>query len=123
MALGREASLGVGLACAALVWGVYNVALPTVADVRVGEPEDSDAGAAERTATWASAAAVSAVSLIAKDATVFILGGSMVVLMSLWYRHANFFNVSAGGAMLPQARMPVNADSTQQPDAGYSPAV
>ncbi len=123
MALGREASLGVGLACAALVWGVYNVALPTVADVRVGDPEDADAGAAERTATWASAAAVSAVSLIAKDATVFILGGSMVVLMSLWYRHANFFNVSAGGAMIPQHRQPVVADSTLQPDAGYSPAV
>lgn len=123
MALGREASLGLGLASAALVWGVYNVALPTVADVRVGDPEDSDAASAERVATWASAAAVAGVSLIAKDATIFIIGGSMVVLMSIWYRHSNFFNVSAGGSMSPQHRQPVVADSTLQPDAGYSPAV
>ncbi len=123
MALGREASLGIGLATAALVWGVYNVALPTVADVRVNDPEDADAGAAERTATWASAAAVAGVSLIAKDATVFIIGGTMVVLMSVWYRHANFFNASLGGAMLPQHRQPVVADSTLQPDAGYSPSL
>ena len=121
MSLTREASLGVGLACAALVWGIYNVALPTVADQRVGDPADGDLAAAERTATWAAAAVVSGVSLLAKDPTVFIIGGSMVVFMAVWNRHSNFFNVALGEATMPQSRQVV-MDPTLQPDAGYSPA-
>src|SRR6185369_13477202 len=78
MALKREVSLGVGLATAALVWGIYNSALPSIADVRVSQPDDPDAAAVERAATWTAAAAVAGVSLISRDPTVFVLGGSMV---------------------------------------------
>ncbi len=118
MALPRQASLGVGLATAALVWGVYNVALPTVADVRVGQPNDADLSAAERAATWASAAAVSGVSLLAKDPTVFIIGGSMVVLMAWWQRHSNANDSSLGSATMPSSRTVMDPSGD-----GYTPAV
>lgn len=121
MPLARQASLGVGLATAALVWGVYNVALPSIADVRVGEPGDRDAAAAERTATWASAAAVAGISLIAKDATVFVIGGSMVVLMAWWHRHSNGFDPSLGSVFTPGQSRQVMGDAMSA-EAGYSPA-
>ncbi len=119
MALPRQASLGVGLATAALVWGVYNVALPTVADSRVGAPGDADLAGAERAASWASAAAVAGVSLLAKDPTVFIIGGSMVVFMAWWNRHANHHDSSLGSAVMPSSRQVMDPMTA---DTGYSPS-
>lgn len=121
MSLPRQASLGVGLATAALVWGIYNVALPTAADVRSGAPGDRDAAAAERTATWASAAVVAAVSLIAKDPTVFVIGGSMTVGMAWWMRHSNSYDPALGSVLGASSRQVQQA--TMDDGAGYSPAL
>lgn len=121
MALKREVSLGVGLATAALVWGVYNVALPTVADARVSPPDDGDLRAAERAATWASAAAVAGVSLLSQDPTVFIIGGSMVIVMAWWHRHSNHNDPSMGSSVIPSSRTVM--DPSAVADAGLSPSV
>lgn len=93
-----EVSLGMGLATAALVWGVYNSALPSLAEARVTAPNDRDLAGAERTATWTAAAVVAGVSLISKDATVFVLGGAMVVGLAWMHRHANAVNPETGKA-------------------------
>lgn len=93
-----EASLTVGLATAALVYGIYSNALPTVADIRVGQPDDPDVAAAEQLAAWTAAAAVAGVSLIAQDPTVFIIGGTMVIALSWWHKHANAVNPLVGKA-------------------------
>lgn len=92
MALKPEISLTVGLATATVVYGVYMNALPSVADIRVSPENNEDAAATEKSAAWMSAAVVGGISLMAKDATVFIVGASMVVAMSWWYRHANTVN-------------------------------
>jgi hypothetical protein len=119
MALKREVSLGVGLATMALVWGIYNSALPSVLDVRSGQPDDKDAAGTERAASWTAAAAVAGVSLIAKDPTVFVLGGSMVVILAWWHRHANQYNPSLGSAVMPSSRAVMAASMNS--DAGYTP--
>lgn len=92
MALKPEISLPVGLACAAVVYGVYSNGLPPVVDIRTAQQNHPDVDAAERTAAWTSAAVVAGISLIARDPTVFIIGGSMVIAMSWWHRHANNVN-------------------------------
>lgn len=120
MALKREVSLGVGLATAALVWGVYNSALPSIAEARVSAPSDNDLNAAERTATWTSAAVVAGVSLLAKDPTVFVLGGAMVVVLAWWHRHSNMVNPMTGLANIPSSRQVMNEINTA--NAGYTPA-
>jgi len=120
MALKREVSLGVGLATAALVWGIYNSALPSIADVRVNDPDDRDVAATERAASWTAAAVVSGISLIAKDPTVFVLGGSMIVVMAWWHRHANAYNPSVGSAVMPSSRQVQN--DSMSVGAGYTPA-
>ena len=121
MALSREVSLGVGLATAALVYGIFQSGLPSVAEVRTTPPGDPDAAAAERSATWMAAAVVSGISLITKDPTVFVLGGSMVVAYAWWHRHANNHNPSLGAATVPSSRN-VQAASMAA-DAGYSPGI
>lgn len=103
-----EVSLGMGLAVAALVWGVYNTALPSIAEARVTDQNDRDLAAAERTATWTSAAIVAGVSLIAHDATVFILGGSMVIGLAWMHRHANQVHPEVG-----KATMQIKPDTPQ----------
>lgn len=118
MALKRETSLAVGLATGALVWGVYNNALPSIAEMRVSPAHDAHADVTERTATATSVAIVAGISLIAKDPTVFILGGAMTLVLAWWYRHANAVNpMSAAGAMTPSSRQ-VSAELAA---AGYAP--
>jgi len=89
MAQNPEVSLSLGIATAALVYGIYGRALPNLADVRSAVEQNEDVASAERNAAWTSAAMVAAVSLIARDGTIFILGGTMIISMSWWNRHAN----------------------------------
>lgn len=110
-----EVSLGVGLATGVLVWSIYSHAMPALVDHRAGDQDDGDAQAAERVATWTAAGAVAGISLIARDPTVFILGGSMVIVLSAWHRHANMVNPITGRATAPTVAMPEDA----APDQAY----
>lgn len=87
-----EVSLSVGLATAVLVYATYTSALPTIADVRVGKEDDPDIDSARKMAAWTAAGIVGAVSLIAKDPTVFVVGGAMVVALDVSYRYADAVN-------------------------------
>lgn len=93
-----EVSLGVGLAVAAIVGAVYMNATPTLAEVRVGRPGDDDLEASRKVAAWTSGGVVAAISLLAKDPTVFIIGGGMTVALDWWYRHANQVDPRSGRA-------------------------
>lgn len=92
MALRPEASLATGLSVAALVYAIHSNATPTQADIRVGDPNDATIDRNERTATVLSIGVVSGVSLIAKDPTIFILGGIAAVIMAWWTRYNNSVN-------------------------------
>lgn len=94
-----EVSIGVGLATAAVVYGIYSSAVPNIADTRSLPANNGDVAAAEKSAGWLAAAVVGGISLIAKDPTVFILGGSMVIAMAWWNRHANSVNPEFGMAV------------------------
>lgn len=78
-----EMALGGGLATAGLAVALYSRALPSNADLEVGESGDVDAEAARKQALWTSVAVVSGISLIAKDPTVFVTGG-LVILALEW---------------------------------------
>lgn len=89
MALKPEASLMVSLATAAVVYAVYSNATPSVADVRSLDPGNRDVQKSERMATWTAAGVVAGISLLAKDATIFVIGGAMTVAMAWATRHAD----------------------------------
>jgi hypothetical protein len=94
-----EGSMMAGLATAAVVYGIYQSALPSIADARSAQAGNKDLDASERSAGFIAAGVVAGVSLIAKDPTIFILGGSMVVAMSWWHRHANMVIPELGQAV------------------------
>lgn len=73
----------------AMVVGIFQTASPGIANVRVSDANDKDLAGSEKSAAWLATALVSGVSLIAREPLVFIMGGSMVVALSWWHRHAN----------------------------------
>lgn len=96
MALKPEFSVLTGLATATVVYGIYQNSMPSAADIRSLDANNSDIAKSERTASWASAGIVAGVSLIARDPTIFIIGGTMVVAMAWLHRHANSVNPTTG---------------------------
>jgi hypothetical protein len=92
MALEPPASIGVGLATAGLVLAIHSQATPSMADIRVAAPNDDHIDRSERAATWLSVGVVASISLLAKDPTIFIIGGATVVAIAWWTRYGNAVN-------------------------------
>jgi hypothetical protein len=112
-------SVGIGLGLAALVYGIYDQMLPPVTDVRVQPPGNRDVASAEKLARWTSAGMVTAVSLIAWDATVAIIGGAAVIMFSWAHRHANMVDPTVGTASSPASRQVLH--NPGPPTTGYTP--
>lgn len=103
MALKPEGSIMAGLACGAVVYGIHANANPTMSDIRSLDKGNADVAKSERAATALSAAVVAGISLIAKDPTIFVIGGVITVAMAWWTRHANTVNPTTGVATTPRA--------------------
>lgn len=82
-------NLMLAAAVGAVVYGTYNIALPTIADTRGLPGSTPDIDKAERTATIASVAVVSGISLLAKSPEVFVVGGLMTIGLAWTYKHAS----------------------------------
>lgn len=89
MALKPEVSLGMALATGTIVYAVHQNMTPSVADIRSLEKSNPDIQSAERVASWTSAAIVAGVSLLAKDPTIFIVGGAVTIALAWTTRHAD----------------------------------
>ncbi len=91
-----EVSLGLGLATATVAYTIYNRGLPASADQRVGAPGDDHLEAARKQSVWLAAATVAGISLIAKDPTIFVIGGLSVVALDWTTRVNNWTNPLSG---------------------------
>jgi Ni,Fe-hydrogenase I large subunit len=121
MALKPEFSLLTGLATATVVYGVYQNSLPAVADVRSLQANNNDLAKSERVASWTGAAVVAGVSLIAKDPTVFIIGGATLVAMAWMHRHANAVNPTSGTTQPQETPRVSQAEVPEQYSAPAAP--
>ena len=104
-----DSEVSIALATSVMAYGAYQLALPSVADIRSLEPNNADIQGAERVASWVAAGGVALVALITKSPAVFILGGSTVVAASWMTRHADrVSNVTkrASGLIPPPAAGP-----------------
>lgn len=90
--LSPEGRLGLSLTTAVLVYGIYQVQMPTAVDVRTVDEGNEDVQAQERAASWTAAAAVAGISLIAKSPEVFVVGGLATIALAWTYRHADAIN-------------------------------
>lgn len=121
LGLKPEVSVPVALATGGLVYGIFQMNLPNLTDVRAAPPKDGDVDASERLATWTAAAVVAGVSLIARDPNVFIVGGAMVVALAWHYRHANHVDPQTGKAgFMHNSRVAPAADMTETSSPDYA---
>lgn len=119
MSLTPDGKLGLGLTSGVLVYGIFQMQLPSATDVRMADAGQADVAGAERGATWMSAAVVSGVALISKSPEVFVIGGLFTVGLAWMYRHADTVNPLTKKAVstvtadaIAQAQMPTAAPAT-----------
>lgn len=83
-----EGSIMGGIATGALVYGIYNMNMGNLATIHATPAGDGNTRATRKKAAIESVAAVAAISLLAKDINIFILGGGITVLLDWHARHA-----------------------------------
>lgn len=133
MSLTPDGKLGLGLTSGVLVYGIFQMQMPTATDVRMAEAGQADVQSAERGATWMSAAVVSGVALIAKSPEVFVIGGLFTVGLAWMYRHADTVNPLTKKAastvtadQIAQAQMPAAPPATESVSSAspsYAPVI
>lgn len=89
MPIKADAEMTIALATSVMAYGTFQLALPSMADVRSLEPGNADIQGAEKAAAWVSAGLVSFVAVITKSPNVFILGGATVIAASWMTKHAD----------------------------------
>jgi hypothetical protein len=112
VALAPEASILGGLAVAGVVVGIHQVAKPATADIQALPAGTPDIDRANKTATWFSILAVSAVSLMARDPGIFIIGSGATVAMKLWGDHANWTESVMGRYLSPSEAASAGTQAT-----------
>jgi hypothetical protein len=117
-----EVSLGLALGTGAVVYGTYQHFVPNQADVRVGKPGDETLEKARKQATWFSASIVGGISLIAKDPTIFIVGGLMIVALDWATRSNNWTNPLSGRIDINPFTSETHEQRTAEPTAGVGDA-
>ena len=85
-----------GLATAIAVLFIYNNALPSSADIRAGNPNNTDLEAARKSAAIQASALVGLVFLITRDLNTFILSGATVAGVDYVAKHHNAYNGATG---------------------------
>lgn len=89
MSLKPNESLTLAAATGAVVYGTYNLMLPTVADTRALPGNTPDIDSSEKVATWTCVGVVAGISLLAKSPEVFVVGGLMTIALAWTYKHAS----------------------------------
>lgn len=121
-----EISIPAALATGTVVIALYQRGMPPALDVRAAQVGDRNVEAVRKQNAWMAAATVSAISLIAKDATVFIVGGAMVVILD-WMTRANIWtnpvtgNVE-GPSILRAASPRATANAQRMNGREYAPS-
>lgn len=101
MALKPEVSLTVAAATGALVYTIFQFELPNAADIHAAPAHNPFVGRSINSAGWTAAAAVAGISLLAKDPTVFVVGGSLAAFLTWRAKHANMTNPGTGQVTMP----------------------
>jgi hypothetical protein len=84
---------------AAIVYGIFQLNVPSLADVRVSQPGGQNAQhvhGSVKTAAWTATVVTGGLALLAKSPTIFIVGGVMTVIESWKYYHANAVSPATG---------------------------
>jgi hypothetical protein len=102
-----EHSLGASLAVMALDYGIAQMNMPALADIKNSAPHNSSIESARKATIWTQVSVCAALSLLAKDANIFIFGAGFAVALDWFTRHANAVHPGTGQVTMPPAGGPV----------------
>jgi len=127
-----ENAMLVGLGEVAVIYTLYQKAVPNDTDVRAASALDRDVEAARRHAAWQSAFLIGLVFLITNDLNSAVIGGAGLAGIDLMTKHANGVNPNTGKLTGREAVAPENdvafplpsydaddADDSTMADVGY----
>jgi hypothetical protein len=101
MALKPEHSFGASVAVMALDFGIFQLNLPSLSDVKASAPHNSYMKSSITAAGWTSVSACAALSLLARDPNIFIFGGGFAAVLTWYYKHANMAHPGTGQVTMP----------------------
>jgi hypothetical protein len=107
--LKQEDAIVAGLAVSAVVIGIHSVQLPNKAAVSASAPGNVHVDQARMSSTWIAAIVVVGASLLAKDPTVFVIGGTVVIALDFAQRWASSTDSRSGKIMAGEKAAPVTA--------------
>lgn len=96
-----EISFGSCLAVIGLDVGLAQMHMPATADIKSTQPHNSAIDSSRKGFIWTAISATAALSLLAKDANIFIFGGGFAVALDWYYRHANAVSPVTGQVTMP----------------------
>jgi hypothetical protein len=95
-----ETQVVVALGTSALAHALMTSSVPSLADIRVGAPNNDDIASASNAGSWMAAAVVGGIAFLTKSPLVLIAGGA-VILYDYWsVGHANAIDPRHGGASM-----------------------
>lgn len=89
-------SVMVSLATGAMVIGVYQYSLPSLAEAHQTDPYNPNLDAGRKKAMWTSAAVVGGMFLLTHDPNVFQVGALAFLVLEWSHRHANSTHPNTG---------------------------
>lgn len=117
--LSGENSIIMSAAAAGFVVAVYSAHVGPVADVHSTAANDGNMAASVKKAGWAALAGVAALTLLAKDPNIAIVGGGMIIIEELAYRHALMADPGSGRIQVtPAAYQPAGGGNVTQIGGG-----
>ena len=75
---------------ATIVYAIFQVNAPNLADVRHDEPGNVNTYKSVNAATWTSAAVIAGLAILGKSPTIFVVGGAMTLFETWKYHYANY---------------------------------
>ena len=106
MALKADVSLPIALATGAVVYGIFQTQLPPTAQVKATMPNNQHLQSSRRTATIIALAVSGGISLMAKDPSIFVVGGTLAVVLDFVHRHADATHPQTGRLVAPAVGSP-----------------
>lgn len=94
-------SIGVGVLTGILVYAIYDRALPNNSVMHATPANDLNLEAGRKKATLTAAGVLAGVTLLTRDANVFIIGGLVLVALDFNARHANAASPETGKLVSP----------------------
>jgi hypothetical protein len=108
LSLKPNEELMVSAISAGIVYSIFQLDAPNLADVRATTPggaQSQNIHGSVKTAVYTSAAVIGGISILAKSPTVFVVGGVMIVAEAWKYYHANLVHPASNSAKSTAAQI------------------